>query len=126
MARDYEYQEGGGGFMMGLLTGTVLGAGIGMLLAPKSGSELRHKISNSAGQFGRAASQQYKRASEVAEDLAHRGKETLNRARDAAEEGSDEARRYAKEARERAEETMKGKGGTSGGSMPGPGGYGGV
>src|SRR5687768_2436741 len=33
--------EGGGGFMMGLLTGTVLGAGLGMLLAPKAGSELR-------------------------------------------------------------------------------------
>ena len=29
--------EGGGGFMMGLLTGTVLGAGLGMLLAPKAG-----------------------------------------------------------------------------------------
>jgi len=32
----YEH-EGGGGFMMGLLTGTVLGAGLGMLLAPKAG-----------------------------------------------------------------------------------------
>jgi hypothetical protein len=41
--------EGGGGFMMGLLTGTVLGAGIGMLFAPKRGSEMRHKISDSAG-----------------------------------------------------------------------------
>ena len=27
--------------MMGLLAGTVLGAGLGMLLAPKSGSDLR-------------------------------------------------------------------------------------
>ena len=33
--------DGGSGFMMGLLTGTVIGAGIGMLLAPKAGSELR-------------------------------------------------------------------------------------
>ena len=36
--------SGGGGFMMGLLTGTVLGAGLGMLLAPKAGRELRDDL----------------------------------------------------------------------------------
>ena len=39
MANEYDYESGGSGFMMGLLTGTVLGAGLGMLFAPKSGSE---------------------------------------------------------------------------------------
>jgi len=34
----YDSEGGGGGFMMGLLTGTVLGAGLGMLLAPKAGA----------------------------------------------------------------------------------------
>jgi gas vesicle protein len=37
----FEREEGGGSFLMGLLAGTILGAGLGMLFAPKSGSELR-------------------------------------------------------------------------------------
>ena len=44
----YENEGSGGGFMMGLLTGTVLGAGLGMLLAPKAGSELRGVIGEQA------------------------------------------------------------------------------
>ena len=46
----FESETGGGGsFVMGLLTGTVLGAGLGMLFAPKSGSELRNQLSEQAG-----------------------------------------------------------------------------
>ena len=37
--------NGGGSFVMGLLTGTVLGAGLGILFAPKAGSELRNQLS---------------------------------------------------------------------------------
>jgi gas vesicle protein len=56
----------GGGFMLGLLTGTVLGAGLGMLLAPKSGSELRTQLGEHAGSIGRAATEQLRRAADVA------------------------------------------------------------
>ena len=35
----FEREEGGGSFLMGLLAGTVLGAGLGMLFAPKTGSD---------------------------------------------------------------------------------------
>ena len=51
MAYEYdrlEREEGGGSFLMGLLAGTVLGAGLGMLFAPKAGSELRSQLSESA------------------------------------------------------------------------------
>jgi gas vesicle protein len=65
--------SGNGGFMMGLLTGTVLGAGLGMLLAPKAGSELRGAIGEQARTIGNAASEQYKKASEAAGTLAERG-----------------------------------------------------
>ena len=66
---------GGGSFVMGLLTGTVLGAGLGMLFAPKSGSELRGQLSEQAGKVANQASEQYRRASETASDLADRGRE---------------------------------------------------
>ena len=48
--------SGGGSFVMGLLTGTVLGAGLGMLFAPKSGSELRSQLSEQAGNIANQAS----------------------------------------------------------------------
>ena len=55
---------GGGSFVMGLLTGTVLGAGLGMLFAPKAGSELRGQLSEQAGQLANTASEQYRKASD--------------------------------------------------------------
>ena len=108
MADSYDrYEnEGGGGFMMGLLTGTVLGAGLGMLLAPKAGSELRGQIAEQARNIGNQAaeqarhlgnqaSDQYRRASETAGGWAERGRDAVNQARDAVSRGADEARGYA-------------------------------
>jgi gas vesicle protein len=87
--------SGGGGFMMGLLTGTVLGAGLGMLLAPKAGSELRGAIGEQARNWSNVASEQYKHARETAGTWAERGKEMVDKARDAVQRGADEARNYA-------------------------------
>src|SRR3954454_19212504 len=91
----YENEGGGGGFMMGLLTGTVLGAGLGMLLAPKAGSELRGAIGEQARSWGDTASEQYRKASEQAGPWVDRGREFVNQARDAVSRGVDEARNYA-------------------------------
>src|SRR5437660_1289865 len=95
----YENEGGGGGsFVMGLLTGTVLGAGLGMLFAPKSGSELRGQISEQAGNIANAASDQYRKVSEAAGDLADRGRDMYDKARDAVSRGSEEAQRYIRDA----------------------------
>src|SRR5947207_3342287 len=91
----YDNESSGGGFMMGLLTGTVLGAGLGMLLAPKAGSELRGAIGEQARNWSNTASEQYKRASETAGTWAERGREMVDKARDAVSRGADEARSYA-------------------------------
>src|SRR5438045_682983 len=69
----FDNEGGGGSFVMGLLTGTVLGAGLGMLFAPKAGSELRNQISEQAGNIANTASEQYRRATEAAGDWAERG-----------------------------------------------------
>src|SRR3954471_15456230 len=84
MADNYrDENEGGGGFMMGLLTGTVLGAGLGILLAPKSGTELRNQLTEGASSLGR-------RASGAVNDITERARETVHRAGDQARgRGSD-------------------------------------
>jgi len=89
---------GGGSFVMGLLTGTVLGAGLGILFAPKSGSELRGQISEQAGNIANVASDRYRKVSEAAGDLADRGRDAYQKARDAVSRGADEAQRYVREA----------------------------
>src|SRR5262245_26250056 len=91
----YDNEGGGGGFMMGLLTGTVLGAGLGMLLAPKAGSELRGAIGEQARNWSNVASEQYKHARETAGTWADRGREMMDKARDAVNRGAEEARNYA-------------------------------
>ena len=99
MADNYDRYEneggGGGGFMMGLLTGTVLGAGLGMLLAPKAGSELRGAIGEQARNIGSMASEQYRKASDAASGWGEKGREFVDRAREAVSRGAEEARGYA-------------------------------
>jgi len=88
----YENEGGGGGsFVMGLLTGTVLGAGLGMLFAPKAGSELRGQLSEQAGNLKNTAQEGYRKAAEVAGDWA-------DKTRDAVSRGSEEAQRYVRDA----------------------------
>jgi len=91
----YDNEGSGGSFMMGLLTGTVLGAGLGMLLAPKAGSELRGAIGEQARNLGNTMSDQYRKASEAASGWSEKGREFVDRARDAVSRGADEARGYA-------------------------------
>jgi gas vesicle protein len=77
---EHEHEAGGGSFMMGLLTGTVLGAGLGMLLAPKSGSELRSQLGEKASSVGRAAGEQIRRAGDAAGGAMEKARENTQRA----------------------------------------------
>ena len=81
----FEREEGGGSFLMGLLAGTVLGAGLGMLFAPKAGSELRSQlgsqIADSTGKLKDVADQTYNQASEKVNQMVDRGREAYDRAR---------------------------------------------
>jgi len=77
MAYEYdrlEREDGGGSFLMGLLAGTVLGAGLGMLFAPKAGSELRNQLGEQAGQL-------QTQATEKVSQIVDRGREAYDRAR---------------------------------------------
>jgi gas vesicle protein len=122
----YDNEGGGGGsFVMGLLTGTVLGAGLGMLFAPKSGSDLRNQLSEQAGNLRDTASEGYRRATEAAgdwaekgRDLADKGRDLADKARDAVSRGADEAQRYAREVTGAAPGTGTGSSTGSTGSGP--------
>jgi hypothetical protein len=77
----FEREDGGGSFLMGLLAGTVLGAGLGMLFAPKAGNELRNQLSEQSGRLRTTANDAYSQASEKVSQMVDRGKEAYDRAR---------------------------------------------
>ncbi len=101
--------EGGGSFVMGLLTGTVLGVGLGTLFAPKAGSELRNQLSEQAGTLANQAQEGYRKATanagqwaekgkEAAGDWAERGKDMYGKTREAVSRGAEEAQKYVRDA----------------------------
>ena len=77
----FEREDGGGSFLMGLLAGTVLGAGLGMLFAPKTGSELRSQLGEQAGRIRNQATDTYQQASDKVSQIVDRGREAYERAR---------------------------------------------
>ena len=81
----FEREEGGGSFLMGLLAGTVLGAGLGMLFAPKAGAELRTQLgtqlADQTGKIREAADPYYQQATEKVSQIVDRGREAYDRAR---------------------------------------------
>jgi gas vesicle protein len=84
----YEREDGGGSFLMGLLAGTVLGAGLGMLFAPKPGNELRSQLGEQAGRLRSTANDTYQQASEKVSQIVERGREAYDRARGTTTPGS--------------------------------------
>lgn len=110
MADGYDRFEnegsGGGSFVMGLLTGTVLGAGLALLFAPKAGSELRSQLSEQAGNLKIQAKDGIRKVTENAAELADRGRDMYGKAKGAVAKGADEAKAYARDAQSAASSTM--------------------
>lgn len=100
MAHEFEETNGSNAtsFMMGMLTGAVLGAGLGLLFAPKTGSETRQMLSDQANNLSRTASKQYEQATEAASTLVDKGRDLYGKAKEAVSRGADEARGYVREA----------------------------
>ena len=75
-------------FITGLFAGAVIGTGIGLLFAPRKGSELRAELSD-------AATNVSKTVSKAADDYVQRGRQVYDRARDVASRAGDEIDRVA-------------------------------
>jgi gas vesicle protein len=87
------------GFAIGLLTGTFVGAGLAMWLAPRMASELRERMTGSAKGLGRHASEQYAQASsrigEAVSELARKGQDVRDDVADAVARGAHTVEGYA-------------------------------
>jgi gas vesicle protein len=79
----YEEDAGGGGFLIGLLCGTALGAAIGLMFAPRAGSEIRQTLYESTGDIRRRAQDVYGQASEQVNNIVSKGRQAVDRGRDA-------------------------------------------
>ena len=75
----YEEESGGGGFLIGLLCGTALGAAIGLMFAPKAGSEFRQRLYDSTGDIRRKAYETYDQASEQVNTVATKARQAVER-----------------------------------------------
>ena len=83
MAYEYdriEREDGGGSFLMGLLAGTVLGAGLGMLFAPKAGIETRKQLTEQANRLRSTAGDTYQQASEKISQASQQASEKITQA----------------------------------------------
>jgi gas vesicle protein len=71
--------ESGAGFLMGLLSGVVLGVGVGMLLAPRAGAELRQNLAQSASDLSHKVRETAEKGREVLNRKAEDGREAVHR-----------------------------------------------
>jgi gas vesicle protein len=87
------------GFVIGLVTGTVAGAGLMMWLAPRTASEVRKRVTDSARNLGKQASEQYEQVSsrvgKAVDELSRNGHGVLDGVADTVARGADEVRRLA-------------------------------
>jgi gas vesicle protein len=65
-----EESTGSGTFLLGALAGALVGAGVALLMAPKSGAEVRQDLTTGYGSMREAAARRYR-------DLAERANAKL-------------------------------------------------
>ena len=90
-------------FLMGLIAGAVVGAGLGMLLAPRAATDLRRRLADSAKSLGETASERYHQASAqvgaVAKEYKRKGQAIRDSIADTVVRGAQTVERYATEAK---------------------------
>jgi gas vesicle protein len=85
MRHDQAY-DNGHEFLYGLLAGTAMGAAIGLLLAPRSGAEMRQKLGESAERFRHQADDAYRRAAGAVNEMVGQGRRMVETGREKFEE----------------------------------------
>jgi gas vesicle protein len=70
-------------FVVGMFCGAAVGAAIALAWAPKSGSEFRRDVADSAERLRRKANDAYSSASDLASEVVSRGRRAWDAGRDA-------------------------------------------
>jgi len=87
------------GFVMGLFTGTFVGAGLAMWLVPRLASEVHQRMTDSARSLGERASEEYQQAStrvgDVVDEVTRKGRAVRDGVAEAVARGAHEVERYA-------------------------------
>jgi gas vesicle protein len=87
------------GFALGMMTGTVVGVGMMLCLAPRAASEVRRRIADSAKVVGEHASERYRqvggRLGGALEDLTAKDQSVCDDVADAVARGAHEVERFA-------------------------------
>jgi gas vesicle protein len=93
--------ENGGNnrFLIGVIAGGAIGAGLAMLFAPRLALELRQRVTDSATDFGDAASRRYQdvttRVADVVDAVTTKGQSVRDDVADAIGRGAREVQRFA-------------------------------
>ena len=107
MSDAYDRNDSTGTFVMGLLAGAVIGAGIGMLFTTKAGADLRNQLAEQAAGLADQASKSVKKVTDTAGEWAERGRDAYGKAKDAASKGADEAQAYVRDVSNSAAKTVE-------------------
>jgi len=91
--------QDGARFFTGFVAGTLIGAGLGVLFAPRRGVELRGQVANSAANVGQSISK-------TVDGWAERSRVAYEGGRDAAARARDEFNRVAGDAAKTVEQTL--------------------
>ena len=87
------------GFVIGLVTGTLVGAGLALWLAPRGASELRERMTDSARSLGERTSERFQqvnaRVGEAVDELTRAGQGVRDEVAGVVARGAREVERFA-------------------------------
>jgi gas vesicle protein len=93
-----EHNQKSGGYLRGLVTGVLIGAGAALLLAPKRGEELREELAQNAAEWKDKA---------AAASLADRAQELKDRAAELSQSVAQKAQEYKAKGQNAVEEVAQ-------------------
>ncbi len=91
--REYDSQGATAGFLTGLFAGGLIGAGVALLMAPRSGRRTRKRIRKAAVDLGDRAEERLERAGRDVRQVADEARRKAERSRDQVRRGVERGRK---------------------------------